>query len=133
MDVNEIQIGGSHYKGKEYQHWDFCIETKIPYVLGCATKYPTRWKDKGGIEDLRKCIHYISKAEEEKEYVKLSKDNLERIERFSHQFEEYECDIIAAICINDFQGARTLLQELIENNITCEAGPGYVNQDYIRG
>lgn len=64
MSANDTQVGGSHYnkhKG-EVQHWDWVIDLNLPYTLGCATKYLFRWRDKGGIEDLKKARHYILKT-----------------------------------------------------------------------
>jgi hypothetical protein len=31
------------------------------FMQGSAIKYLARWKDKGGVEDLRKARHYIDK------------------------------------------------------------------------
>lgn len=66
MSANSKQIGGSHYaKGGEYQHWDLITDNFGPgYLIGCATKYLTRWKDKNGKQDLQKALHYIEKLQE---------------------------------------------------------------------
>lgn len=60
-DVNEIQVGGQHYK-TEYQHWDFVLDTNQDYLIGNATKYVARHAKKNGREDLLKAHHYINKA-----------------------------------------------------------------------
>ncbi len=60
MSVNDIQIGGSHYKST-MQHWDFVEMHGLGYIEGNATKYLTRWKKKNGVEDLEKALHYIDK------------------------------------------------------------------------
>lgn len=64
MSTNKIQHGGTHYREKEYQHWDWVCDIGLPYLLGCATKYVSRWRKKGGELDLAKAIHYVEKAEE---------------------------------------------------------------------
>lgn len=64
MNANDKQIGGEHYKA-QYQHWDFVCDTGMHYLLGCATKYVSRWRKKNGVEDLKKSLHYIEKAIEE--------------------------------------------------------------------
>lgn len=62
MRANERQVGGSHYKnGDGDQHWDVIDRFSIPYLEGVASKYPLRWREKGGIEDLEKTLHYIDK------------------------------------------------------------------------
>jgi len=58
--VNEVQYGGTHYKS-EFQHWDLIVLYNVGYLEGNVTKYLTRWKDKNGLEDLKKAKHYIEK------------------------------------------------------------------------
>lgn len=62
MSVNQIQIGGSHYKS-DFQHWDYAIVSlENRYLESAATKYISRWKKKNGIQDLEKSKHYLQKA-----------------------------------------------------------------------
>lgn len=63
--ANDKQVAGTHYKS-EFQHWDFVLATKMNYLLGCASKYVSRWRKKNGVEDLEKAKHYLQKALEEK-------------------------------------------------------------------
>jgi hypothetical protein len=60
-EVNAIQHGGTHYKVQAIQPWDYIVANQIGFLEGNAIKYLTRWKDKGGIEDLLKARHYIDK------------------------------------------------------------------------
>lgn len=55
------QVGGSHYAA-DYQHWDWAADTRLPYLEGCASKYLPRWRQKNGLEDLRKAQSYLKKA-----------------------------------------------------------------------
>lgn len=64
---NNIQVGGEHYKTKSIQPWDYIICNNIPYLEGNIIKYITRWKDKGGLNDLRKAEHYLQKLIEQYE------------------------------------------------------------------
>lgn len=59
--ANDVQVGGDHYKIKSIQPWDFIAANKIGFFEGNAIKYVTRWRDKGGIDDIRKAIHYLEK------------------------------------------------------------------------
>ena len=59
--ANEQQVGGAHYAIKAIQPWDFIIANNIGYLEGNIIKYISRWKDKGGIEDLKKAQHYLQK------------------------------------------------------------------------
>lgn len=75
--ANDHQVGGDHYKattgncascGASVQHWD--LFGTLPYLVGCATKYILRHRDKGnGLQDLLKAKHYIDKIIEQ-EYTK---------------------------------------------------------------
>lgn len=61
--ANDIQYGGNHYKKYgNLQPWDVITQWNLGYLDGTALKYIARWKDKGGIEDLRKAGHFIQKA-----------------------------------------------------------------------
>jgi hypothetical protein len=60
-DANAKQEGGSHYKGFSIQPWDAILDWKLGYLDGAAMKYISRWRSKGGIEDLKKAIHYLEK------------------------------------------------------------------------
>lgn len=61
MKANDVQIGGSHYKRSAYEPWDVIHAWKLGYFDGNAVKYLSRWKQKGGVDDLRKARHYIDK------------------------------------------------------------------------
>ena len=71
--ANEIQHGGDHYKQKSIEPWDYIVANGIGFLAGNAIKYLTRYKDKNGIEDLKKARHYIDKLiEVEEEAAKES-------------------------------------------------------------
>jgi len=60
VTANEQQVGGDHYK-TEIQPWDFIVANNLGYLEGNIIKYVSRWKDKGGVEDLKKAQHYLQK------------------------------------------------------------------------
>lgn len=59
--VNDIQHGGTHYKNKAIQPWDYIVANDLGYLEGNVVKYVSRWKEKGGIGDLQKAQHYLAK------------------------------------------------------------------------
>jgi hypothetical protein len=65
--ANAGQIGGSHYKKLTIQPWDYILANSIGYCEGSAIKYLSRWRDKGGIQDLYKAKHFIDKLIEHEE------------------------------------------------------------------
>jgi len=58
MSALEKQVGGTHYKKHAIQPIEYIEGNGLGYCEGAIIKYATRWKDKGGIEDLKKIIHY---------------------------------------------------------------------------
>lgn len=61
MSANSIQVGGSHYKQQQMQPWDYIAANNLGFFEGNIVKYVTRWRGKGGVEDLRKARHYLDK------------------------------------------------------------------------
>ncbi len=58
---NIFQIGGSHYKDKPIQPWDYIAANRLGYLEGNIVKYVSRYKEKDGIADLHKAKHYLDK------------------------------------------------------------------------
>lgn len=59
--ANARQVSGDHYKGAKIEVWDFITANDIGYLEGNAIKYLARWKKKGGVNDIRKALHYVEK------------------------------------------------------------------------
>lgn len=54
-----VQIGGAHYKGRKIQPVEYIHANGLTFLEGCIVKRITRWRDKNGIQDLRKIIHEV--------------------------------------------------------------------------
>ena len=59
MSARDEQIGGGHYKGMAIQPFEFITKNGIGYAEGCVIKYVCRWRNKNGVEDLKKARHYL--------------------------------------------------------------------------
>jgi hypothetical protein len=70
MSANDTQIAGGHYKDKPIQPWDYIAANNLGYFEGNVVRYISRWRDKGGVDDLRKAKHYIEKLIELETQVK---------------------------------------------------------------
>ena len=55
----DVQAGGDHYKKLVVQPIEYIHANGIPFAEGSVIKYVTRWRDKGGIEDLKKARHFL--------------------------------------------------------------------------
>lgn len=53
------QVGGDHYSKMAIQPVEFIHLNKIPFIEGSVIKYVSRWRSKGGIQDLEKAKHFI--------------------------------------------------------------------------
>lgn len=53
------QVGGIHYKNKKIQPIDYIMDNELGFCEGNVVKYITRYKDKNGLEDLKKAKQYI--------------------------------------------------------------------------
>ena len=61
MSANSHQVGGNHYAKHSIQPWDYIVSNNLGYLEGNIVKYISRWREKGGIDDLRKVMHYTEK------------------------------------------------------------------------
>lgn len=62
MSANDTQVGGSHYRKTGEQHWDRMWRMyREAWFVGNVTKYVERYREKNGLEDLRKARHYLDK------------------------------------------------------------------------
>jgi hypothetical protein len=57
--ASEKQVDGNHYSKLKIQPMKYALENNLNYAQANAIKYITRYKDKNGIEDLKKAIHCI--------------------------------------------------------------------------
>jgi hypothetical protein len=57
MDATKNQVGGDHYK-TAIQPIEYIMANNLDFCEGNIVKYATRWRNKGGVEDLRKIKHY---------------------------------------------------------------------------
>ncbi len=60
MSALDKQVGGSHYKDMAVQPVEFIMANNLGFCEGNAIKYTCRWRTKGGIEDLKKAVHYLT-------------------------------------------------------------------------
>jgi hypothetical protein len=122
LDPNARQVGGVHYKTK-YEHWDFAVDVRLPYLEATATKYVVRWRKKNGVQDLQKADHYVEKIIEraEKGHVNTVDRELLTIyyskfvnENIHNPIDRY---LFADICcwseITDLTRARVMIERLV--------------------
>jgi hypothetical protein len=59
MSALDTQIGGGHYKTMKIQPMEYSMANKLDACQHTAIKYISRFREKGGIQDLEKAKHCI--------------------------------------------------------------------------
>ena len=54
------QVGGDHYKHMAIQPVEYIHRNGIGFCEGCVIKYVSRWRAKGGVQDLEKARHFLN-------------------------------------------------------------------------
>lgn len=57
--TTDKQVGGRHYLGMAIQPIEFITKNGLSYIEGNIVKYVSRYKNKGGLQDLLKAHHYL--------------------------------------------------------------------------
>ena len=57
--ASQLQIGGQHYKNLNIQPVEYNHANGLQFIEGSIVKYITRWREKGGIQDLNKIKHFV--------------------------------------------------------------------------
>lgn len=59
--ARDAQIGGDHYSKHKIQPWDIWEDRSLGAFEGSIIKYILRYKDKNGVEDLKKARHTLDR------------------------------------------------------------------------
>tara|TARA_R100001079_G_scaffold6469_1_gene3876 strand:+ start:50 stop:328 length:279 start_codon:yes stop_codon:yes gene_type:complete len=86
--MSKKQIGGSHYKSFAIEPWTFVQENNLNPFQANVIRYACRYKNKGGIQDLEKIIHY---CEMEIDFMKNKKKKNDHVTHA--EVEEFAAEI----------------------------------------
>jgi hypothetical protein len=125
MNCDDHQVGGDHYRSS-YDPWNLTVDLfNGCYFLGSVNKYVTRWRKKGGVEDLRKAQHYLAKvialyaAGRLDPPLLLSEAGATAIMRqyaLANQLSMAESCVLSALALGKFDYAAKELATLIQEN-----------------
>lgn len=62
--AKDVQVGGGHYKKCKVQPVEYTYKNRLDWFQGECIKYVTRFRDKGGEQDLDKAIHILQLLKE---------------------------------------------------------------------
>ena len=143
MRASDRQVGGNHYEA-EVQHWDYAVRSETPNLEYAASKYVARWRNKNGVQDLEKAIHYLEKRIESVNlHIGTMKGGIYLPLMFGEFTSSTNCTVEEAAIlysimhwtkVSELQTAIARIHILIqqaqeEEAQAAEPGPGYVNQD----
>jgi hypothetical protein len=122
MSANDKKI--KHY-ASEYQHWDLAAIIPLGYFEGCSTKYVTRWRNKNGLDDLYKALHYLDKLIElypfripvrnlNRSEIQYEVSRFSAINKLSIIEEEYVLLLSNYRSDDDLRTARLVLEDIID-------------------
>jgi len=58
-DPLSYQVGGDHYTKMKIQPVEYIHANKMDFMDGCIVGYISRWRDKGGVQDLQKIKQFV--------------------------------------------------------------------------
>ncbi len=64
MSALDKQVQGLHYKDMVIQPVEFIVKNNLAFLEANVVKYVCRHRNKNGLEDLNKAIHYLELAKE---------------------------------------------------------------------
>lgn len=64
---NDVISNPKHYTSGKIECWDYIVSQGLGYLEGNIIKYVTRYKQKNGLEDLKKAKAYIERLIKENE------------------------------------------------------------------
>ena len=119
MSALDIQIGGSHYRNKGIQPIELIVALNLNFIEGNIVKYITRYKEKNGVQDIMKCIHYSQLAIE----LKCIRHNVDIHNNYSLILEYVKTNDLCSVqtyvlnsCLqNDYEQVKLLCNEMVKN------------------
>lgn len=74
----DVQVGGNHYKKLAIQPMEYSMKNALDACQHTIIRYVTRFRDKGGIEDLLKARHTIDML------IEFEQVRLDELEKEQH-------------------------------------------------
>ena len=119
MSALDIQIGGSHYRNKGIQPIELIVALNLNFIEGNIVKYITRYKEKNGVQDIMKCIHYSQLAIE----LKCIRYNIDVHNNYALILQYIKTNDLCSVqtyvlnsCLqNDYEQVKLLCNEMVKN------------------
>jgi hypothetical protein len=63
-EVPTTQVGGTHYQSMAIDPFKYAMANKLDALQFSVVKYVTRFREKGGQQDLQKAMHALHRLQE---------------------------------------------------------------------
>lgn len=118
MSALDVQVGGSHYKNNDMQPIELIVALNLNFIEGNIVKYITRYKNKNGMQDVMKCIHY-SQLAIELGCIRPNADihnNYGIIDKYCklNNFSNVQNSILIACLQNDYNQVKMLCDAMVD-------------------
>jgi len=113
------QVGGDHYRSMKVQPIEVIQDFNLSFAEGSALKYVSRWRKKGGFQDLEKAVQCLRFEIHKHE----SNRNLDKLVEFVTQFNELEMIILTLICSHKTKAAIEAITALIQAELNKRMEP----------
>lgn len=107
-DPHSYQVGGVHYQSLDPQPIDLFIQNNVPFPEACAIKYLCRWRNKNGVEDLKKAFQFLQFAINRDRQKKLV------VDQFKKQLPLKEAALVEVIANGYVTFAASALEDFIQ-------------------
>lgn len=67
--VNDRQVGGTHYQNMAIEPAHFCMVNRWDCNASFALKHLSRFRLKGGVQDLQKAMHYVVMRQDDIDFI----------------------------------------------------------------
>jgi hypothetical protein len=123
MINKDKEIGGTHYSDMKIEPVELIHAMQLDFISGCIVKYISRYRSKGGVEDLNKALHYARMYIEGDFYGDrraILDGILDDIEKLAikqycivNGLSERENTIIQCACLHDYESCAMEIERLI--------------------
>lgn len=117
MINKDREVGGTHYSDMNVEPIELIEAFDLNFVQGSIVKYVSRYKSKGGVQDLEKALHYCEIGLDDKSNgMDLTKKDNIVIDWYciSNNIHPYERYAIESAITKDYGNCKSWIYKVIE-------------------
>ena len=128
MKATDKQVGGSHYKNFAIEPIEFIVKNKLAYCEANVIKYVCRHKEKNGVQDIDKAIHYLELLKHlEYPAVEMPKRLVYRIDQRGNIYDVRKVSELQSVLVRKFDLSLIYEREALLNVLNDASGDELVS------